>query len=89
MGVVKSNKIMVRAKFLVGSNEPNNAVREEDKGNIVKLNAVTSGSPENESFFKWTPGGTIVLETINPEAAKEFIPGAEMYVDFTPVDTKG
>lgn len=74
---------MVRAKFSVISNEPNNAVREEDKGNIINLNAVTSGSPENESFFKWTPGGTITLQTINSEAAKKFVVGKEVYVDFT------
>ena len=76
---------MIRAKFYVGSNEPNGAEREEDKGNRITLNAVTSGSPENETFYKWTPSGNIVLETINPAAAEQFVPGKEFYVDFTEV----
>lgn len=46
---------------------------------------VTSGSPENESFFKWTPGGKLELSTVNPEAAKQFVPGKQYYIDITEV----
>jgi hypothetical protein len=74
----------VRAKFRVVS------VTESENGlKTANLSPVTSGSPENERFFKWTPGGQIVLGTINPEAAKEFYPGREFYVDFTPADDGG
>jgi hypothetical protein len=69
----------VRAKFKVQS------VTETEGGlKSVKLHPVTSGSPENAEFFKWTPCGSIDLGTINPEAAEQFKPGTEFYVDFTP-----
>ena len=52
----------------------------------VKLQPVTSGSDENKQFYRWTPGGSIHLATINPEAAAQFEPGKEFYIDFTPAD---
>jgi hypothetical protein len=67
----------VRAKFKVGS------VTQDTNGHSIHLLPVTSGSVENESFFKWTPGGEIKLSTLNAEAAKEFVPGKQFYVDFT------
>ncbi|MBT2333609.1 hypothetical protein J7E49_06790 [Variovorax paradoxus] len=71
----------VRAKFKVQS------VTESEGGlKTANLTPVTSGSPENEKFFKWTPGGQIQLGTINPGAAEEFRPGREFYIDFTPAD---
>lgn len=67
----------VRAKFRV------HELTAYETGHRILLRPVTSGSEENAQFYKWTPGGEIVLQTINPEAAKEFSPGAEFYVDFT------
>ena len=68
----------VRAKFEVES------VTETKGGSFsVKLNPVTSGSPENDSFFKWTPYGKIEIGTINKDAAAQFVPGSQFYVDFT------
>lgn len=52
----------------------------------VHLMPVTSGSPENDQFFKWTPNGSIDLGILNEEASKHFTPGKEYYVDFTPAD---
>jgi hypothetical protein len=71
----------VRAKFKVQSTT-------EMEGGLktANLTPVTSGSPENEQFFKWTPGGQIQLGTINPEAGAQFVPGRQFYVDFTPSD---
>lgn len=68
----------VRAKFKVDS------VTHRSEGASIKLQPVTSGSAENDQFFRWTPWGAIELGTINPEAAKQFEPGQEFYVDFTP-----
>lgn len=69
----------IRAKFKVQS------VTETEGGlKSVKLFPVTSGSPENAEFFKWTPSGAIDMGTINPVAAEQFKPGTEFYVDFTP-----
>jgi len=52
-------------------------------GGVIKLLPVTTGNPENEKFFKWTPHGEIKIGTINPEVVKDFVPGKEYYVDFT------
>lgn len=55
-------------------------------GTQVELVAVTSGSPENQSFFKYTPYGTMKFGTINDEAAAQFVPGNEYYIDITKVE---
>jgi hypothetical protein len=52
----------------------------------VELSPVTSGSAENEQFYKWTPGGQIRLSTVNEAALAEFVVGKEFYVDFIPVE---
>lgn len=69
----------VRAKFKVQSVT-------EQEGNLktAVLQAVSNGSPENVSFFKWTPSASISLSTMNPAASQQFVPGKEFYVDFTP-----
>ena len=70
---------MVRAKFKVDE------VSQTVSGGNVVLSPVTSGSPENEQFFKWTPSGRLEMGTINPDAIKQFEPGKEFYIDFTEV----
>ena len=67
----------VRAKFKVYS-----VTKRQDAWD-VNLQAVSSGSKENESFWRWTPAGEIRLSTINPGAVEQFEPGAEFYIDFT------
>ena len=44
---------------------------------------VTSGSAENEAFFKWTPYGQIHLGTINENIVRDLEPGKQYYVEFT------
>lgn len=51
-------------------------------GKEITLEAVTDGSEENESFFKYTPSGQIKLAVVNPDVV--FEEGKEYYVDFTP-----
>ena len=68
----------VRAKFKVEE------VTQTTNGHSVRLTPVTGGSPENEQFFKWTPWGEVKIGTINAEAAAQFEPGKQFYVDFTP-----
>jgi hypothetical protein len=70
----------VRAKFKVTK------VELSEGGAAVELTPVTGGSSENEKFYKYTPGGSITLRTINREAAAQFEPGREMYVDFVSAD---
>lgn len=67
----------VRAKFKVESVTPN------IDGGTIKMIPIVSGSPENESFFKYTPWGAIEIGTINREAFAEFNTSDEFYVDFT------
>ena len=68
---------MVRAKFLVQSKTEN-----ADHGFEIEMWPVVGGSPENEAFYKYTPGGKIGLVTVNPDAAAQFTPGKKYYVSF-------
>jgi len=45
----------------------------------VIFTPVVGGSPENEEFYKWTPGGEFSFNHINPNV--KFEPGKEYYVD--------
>ena len=68
---------MVRAKFMCVSK------KEIPDGFVIELQPVTSGSPENEQYFKYTPYGKIEVGTINKAAAADFVVGKPYYVDFT------
>jgi hypothetical protein len=69
---------MVRCKFKIESIEQfANGV------STVKMSAVTGDSPENKSFWKWTPAGTIVLHTINQQAAASLKVGGEYFIDIS------
>jgi hypothetical protein len=70
----------VRAKFKC------EVVVSRASGAEIDLTPVTNGSDENKEFYAYTPSGSIKLSTVNAEAAKQFIPGKEYYVDFTPAD---
>lgn len=56
---------------------------QSEMGNKIKLQPVTSGSKENDEFFKWTPYGSIEIGTINENAALQFEVGKQYYVDFS------
>jgi tRNA U54 and U55 pseudouridine synthase Pus10 len=49
----------------------------------IKLFPVINGSAENETFFKYTPGGELNLAVVNIEAAKQFEVGKEYYIDIS------
>lgn len=70
----------VRCKFKVDSVEP----AEGEAVATVRMSAVTTGSAENEAFWKYTPSGQLVFSTINLAAAEQLKPGAEFYIDITP-----
>ncbi|QAB30911.1 hypothetical protein [Pantoea ananatis] len=69
----------IRAKFQC------HYIHKSDDGlsRTVNLNAVTTGSPENEEWSKYTPGGQISIHISNPAAFNKFEQGKEYYVDFT------
>lgn len=77
----------VRAKFKVTKIEITSTDETKQEIGTVHLSPVTSGSKENESFYKWTPSGGMTLGTINPDALKQFKVGQEYYIDFTPIET--
>lgn len=73
----------VRAKFRVDYK------KQTSYGQEVGLVAVSSGSEDNQRFFKATPSGSIEIRTINDAAAEQFRVGQEFYVDFTPAEPAG
>ena len=79
----------VRAKFLcveIGQTLGSFKNLETDKyeqGKLYtyKFNAVTSGSPENELFWAYTPSGQVNLSSVRVDL---FEVGQEYYLDFSP-----
>jgi len=68
---------MIRAKFKVS------AITSFEHGQKeVLLNAVSGGSPENQSFNKYTPRGELKMVVDNPELTDFFTPGDEVFLDF-------
>lgn len=51
----------------------------------VQLQAVTSDTPENKQWSRWTPSAQFALTINNPAAYGKLSSGHEFYVDFTPV----
>lgn len=72
----------VRAKFKC------EVVVSRANGSEIELSPVTNDSDENRQFYAYTPGGSIKLSTVNAEAAKQFVPGKDYYVDFTPAEPR-
>ena len=70
---------MIRAKFICESKTAT------ESGISVKLAPVTGGSIENESFFKWTPFGSLEMGLLSPDTAA-FEPGKSYYVDLSPAE---
>lgn len=56
-----------------------------DSATNLMFQAVTSGSPENDAFFKWTPTGKLEM-SVKPEVAERFEIGKSYYLDFTPAE---
>lgn len=72
----------VRAKFKVEK-----VTRHSGGAVTVELWAVTSGSEENKSFWKYTPSGKLEMNmNAGTTAADQFEPGQEYYLDFTLAD---
>lgn len=68
---------MTRAKFMC------NQIAMNLYGIEYRFNAVTADDiPENESFFKYTPAGSLSITVTNPNVKFEL--GESYYLDFTP-----
>ena len=67
----------VRAKFICDS-------KTENRGEFsIILMPVTSGSKENEEFYKYTPWGRLELGGLKKEIADGMKVGGEYYIDIT------
>jgi hypothetical protein len=66
----------VRCKF--------HCAHKDEASGQINFSPVYSGSDENKAFFRATPSGSIVFQTVNPAAFHQFEVGKEYYVDFTP-----
>jgi len=72
---------MFRAKVKIES-----AIKSEhlfDPAMSVKMRPVTNGSPEDNTYSKWTPSGEISLYITNPDIFPQLEVGKIFYVDFT------
>jgi hypothetical protein len=74
--------VMVRAKMICEEV----VLQEDEAGGSVKLRPVTAGSAENDSFYRYTPAGSLALSIINREALNQFELGRSYYVDVSPAD---
>jgi len=76
---------MVRAKFKCASISP---ASWHDGADEIELYPVVGGSDnaENDAFYAATPGGKIILGTVNKAASDQFEVGKEYYVDFSPAN---
>lgn len=56
-------------------------------GSTIILSPVNPqlGSSDFKQFWEATPNGEIKMQITNPDAAQQFKPGKEFYVDFTEV----
>lgn len=68
-----------RAKMTVES------VTSTEYNDRVKFNAKYTNSPEDNSYAKATPSGSIELSIDNPALRGTIKPGQVYYVDFAPV----
>jgi len=72
---------MTRCKFRCTK-----AVEYEENGWSYDFEAVIDGSPENEEFFRWTPGGHLHLDVVRERLFEE---GKEYYLDLSPALIEG
>jgi len=73
-----SHSMTIQAKLVCES------VTKTQGAEAVKLRPVTGDSPENKTFSKYTPSGSVVLDITNPAAFGAFVPGAEYLTTFEP-----
>lgn len=80
--ITKGSAMSIRAKFKVTRKDIDPQSPSEF---VIGLQAVTSGSPENDEFFRYTPSGNLLLQTVNKAVAAQLEIGQECYLDITPI----
>jgi hypothetical protein len=68
-------------KFSVHQKVDSTTHAEGEKPSVsLSAGAVTGGSQENDEFFTATPNGTLVINTVNPEALEGIDVGDEILI---------
>lgn len=83
----------MRAKLQVSLVQEHNYGPEGAKsGETLTMHAVAkngydeTGNDEDNTFAKWSPGASLVIQIANPDLWGKFKHGDKFYVDFTPAD---
>jgi hypothetical protein len=76
----------VRAKFYCANKAEAGHYNSPEKTHVLTLYPVTSGSTENEQFYKYTPTGELKLGTVVQSVGDQFEVGKTYYIDITPAD---
>lgn len=66
------------AKFYVAAVNPGGTAEEPNAD--ITLRAVTNDTPENKTWSKWTPSGTLEMNVTNPDAIAQFKQGEEVFL---------
>lgn len=53
----------------------------DNQTNGFEFTPVTGGTPEDKSFWKWTPSGKLEIQCTNPDV--HFEPGKTYYLDIS------
>lgn len=78
--------MMVRAKFQLNSYTTEKNYDGKEKRTLNFTPVTNDKTPENKTFWQYTPSGSLQLGTVNEEAWKQFELGKEYYLDFTPAE---
>ncbi len=75
----------IRAKFKVQSIEIFSVDPANPSARVKLAPQYDQSIPEDRVFAKYTPSGSFEMLTTNPAVLEQLKPGAEFYVDLTPV----
>lgn len=78
----------MRAKMYVESVKRYNGVEELTLRAVGKSGAYDAdGLDEDNTYAKFSPSGSLVLNVANPALIGQFNPGEKFYIDFTPAES--
>lgn len=67
----------MRAKFKIEH------ITKFEHGEELFMMPVTNGTPEDNTFSKYTPSGSLKIMITNPSLIGQYKPGQKLYMDFT------
>lgn len=57
---------------------------DDDSHRTIHMSPVTTDTPENKTWAKFTPGGQLQMVVSNPAAFEQFEQGKEYFIDIQP-----